>query len=57
MRITMRASRYGCEDGYVVQRYEQGETYDVTDRLARSFIARGYAVPAGALSESSHQLS
>jgi len=46
MRITMLDSRFGSEDGYIVVRYEQGKTYDVTDRLARSFIARGYALPA-----------
>ena len=44
MQILMCDSRFGSEDGYVLKRYEIGQIYDVSDRLARSFIALGYAV-------------
>lgn len=43
--IIMLGTRYGSEDGYIVERYESGKEYDVTPRLASSFIARGYARP------------
>lgn len=45
MQILMCDSRYGSDDGYIVKRYETGQIYEVCDRLARSFIALGYAVP------------
>lgn len=46
MEIKMTCSRFGSPDGYIVERYEKDIVYDMPDRLARSFIARGYGVPA-----------
>lgn len=45
MKITMLATRRGSEDGHVVKRFYEGETYEVADTLARSFIANGWAYP------------
>lgn len=46
MRVTMTKSMPGSEDGIRVRRYEQDETYELSDALARSFIGSKCARPA-----------
>jgi len=43
MKIRMKETRRGTEDGFKVTRYEYGKVYDVSDTLARTFINAGYA--------------
>lgn len=43
MQVTMKETRRGSEDGFTVRCYEQGETYDIADGLARAFLRDGSA--------------
>ena len=47
MKITMKETRRGCNDGFTVQRFIAGEAYasgkDTGDSLACEFVNRGYA--------------
>src|SRR6185312_15024163 len=43
MRITMNETRRGSEDGFDVMRFEKGQTYEVADSLARSFLQNRWA--------------
>lgn len=43
MKVTMKETRRGSEDGCSVRCYEQGETYDLADGLARQFLRDGSA--------------
>ncbi|MDX1974466.1 MAG: hypothetical protein SFT92_02195 [Rickettsiales bacterium] len=43
MHIIMLSTHRGCEDGFVVRRYELGKTYHVADGLASAFIRKGWA--------------
>lgn len=47
MRVRMLQTRRGTEDGFRVRQYKYGKVYEIKERLARSFIAAGYAVPFG----------
>lgn len=49
MRIKMRVTRKGTEDGFVVHEYEAGKEYDVREHLAYQFCACGdaYALADG----------
>ncbi|NBX02715.1 MAG: hypothetical protein EBR02_01345 [Alphaproteobacteria bacterium] len=44
MHIFMLTTHRGSEDGFSLRLFEREEHYDVADTLARSFIARGWAV-------------
>ncbi len=46
MRVVMTKSMPGSEDGVHVQRYQEGETYDLGEALARSFVGSKCARPA-----------
>lgn len=46
MLIKMLETRRGSEDGFVVRRFMQGETYDVADSLAKRFLNDGWAYNA-----------
>lgn len=46
MKIKMLRSKMGSEDGYNTRYYEEGEEYDVSDALAKSFIGENLAEPA-----------
>ena len=39
MKIKMLRSRMGSNDGATTKLYQEGESYDVSDALAESFIA------------------
>lgn len=43
MQITMKETRRGSEDGFTVQRYEAGQSYDVAHTLACQLINNGWA--------------
>ena len=43
MKITMLETRRGTEDGFLVRRYHEGETYEVTHALAVVFLRQGWA--------------
>lgn len=43
MKIKMLQTRRGSEDGFNVQRFEQGQSYDMADSLARQFLKEGWA--------------
>lgn len=45
MRIVMRVTRKGTEDGFVVREFEAGKEYDVREHLAYRLCASGDAVP------------
>ncbi len=45
MRIRMKTTMDGCEDGFTVRTYVAGEEYEVAELLAQSFIAGGDAEP------------
>lgn len=42
--LTMLETRKGTEDGFTVKQYYRGESYEIADGLARSFLAAGFAV-------------
>ncbi len=44
MKIRMKETRRGSEDGFTVKRYHAGSIHDLADSLARSFIRNGWAV-------------
>lgn len=44
MKITMLHTKRGSEDGFVVRQFEAGQTYDVADTLARSFVSQEVAI-------------
>lgn len=44
MKITMLSTRYGSEDGFVVNKFERGQSYDVAHTLAARLINRGHAI-------------
>lgn len=46
MKIKMKESHRGSEYGFAVNFYEEGNTYDVAQSLASSFIQLGWAVKA-----------
>lgn len=46
MKITMKETKRGSEDGHSVRLFEAYKTYDVRDGLARSFFAADVAYPA-----------
>lgn len=46
MQVTMKETRRGSEDGFVVRCYEQGQTYNIADGLAREFLGKGWAEEA-----------
>jgi hypothetical protein len=48
MRIKMRATKAGSEDGFSSRIFAEGEIYEVAELLALSFIAGGDAEPAEA---------
>lgn len=41
--IKMLQTRQGCEDGFTVRQFVEGEIYEVRESLARSFFAAGWA--------------
>jgi len=41
-KIKMLRTGMGTEDGWTVQRYYEGKEYQVSGRLARIFLMRGY---------------
>lgn len=43
MIITMLRTARGTEDGFSIQQFFQGKTYDIRDNLACSFLQRGFA--------------
>lgn len=43
MRITMTQTKNGSDNGEPPKSYEEGETYDVSDRLASVFTGEGFA--------------
>lgn len=43
MRIRMKETRPGSEDGVVVTSYQAGRVYDVGEELGRVFVAEGWA--------------
>lgn len=54
MLIKMLETRRGCEDGHRVHRYVKGETYDMMDGLARTFMMNGWAYNAEEGDEPNH---
>lgn len=46
MLIKMLQTRRGSPDGFIVQRYYKGETYDLPELLARRFLNNGWAYNA-----------
>ena len=44
MRILMLETRRGSEDGFIVRRFDAGQTYELAQMLARRFIRRGWAI-------------
>jgi len=44
MQIRMLETRRGTENGVSIREYRAGEYYEVSDRLARAFIAAGFAI-------------
>lgn len=46
MRVLMTKSMPGSEDGIHIKRYEAGETYELGDDLAHSFLTSKAARPA-----------
>lgn len=53
-KITMTATREGADDGFTVRTYEEGRDYDVSDDLARAFVADKAAVFSGGGAEPPH---
>lgn len=47
MRITMLSTDQGSENGFRIQTYEAGHTYDLSDTLAEQFLQRGTAQAVG----------
>jgi len=43
MLIKMLKNSLGAEDGYTVKEYLEGNEYNISDNLAKSFIAKGKA--------------
>ena len=43
MKVKMLQTKRGTEDGFTVQQYLEGSTYDLTDQLAKNFLATGVA--------------
>lgn len=43
-RVTMLYTRRGTEDGFTVQQFKEGVSYDMANHLARYFITKGWAV-------------
>ena len=46
MRIKMRETRLGSENGYDVFLYQKGQIYDVGESLATSFLNANFAEKA-----------
>lgn len=44
MRVKMLETRRGTEDGYTIRKYYRNEEYEMSDSLARAFLAAGFAV-------------
>ena len=44
MIVHMKHTRHGCENGFNVNRYDAGKTYDVTRSLALEFLRNDYAI-------------
>lgn len=56
MRVTMLETRRGASNGFTVKRYDQGEEYELSDRLALNFISQGAAnLPARSRSNASEK--
>lgn len=51
MKIKMLRQTMGCDDGFTVMTYEAGEVYEVSDDLARCFLADGSAEEVKNLSD------
>ena len=49
MQVTMLYTRRGSQDGFTVERFVEGNTYDMSDTLARSFVRDGQAYIAGSV--------
>lgn len=47
MLVTMLQTRKGTEDGFKVEEYAEGESYDICSSLANAFIRSGFAKKAG----------
>lgn len=43
MQVRMLETRRGTEDGYVVRRFDKGETYEMGAFLAHRFLVNGWA--------------
>jgi hypothetical protein len=43
MKIKMLRNSLGSDDGHTVKHYDAGETYDVSDDLAKSFVGEKIA--------------
>lgn len=44
MKVKIKIDCLGSENGYVIQNFKAGMEYDITDKLAKSFIERGLAL-------------
>lgn len=44
MRIRMKETKIGSNSGFDIQRYKEGEVYEVSDALSTLFINGGHAV-------------
>ncbi len=44
MNVLMKETRRGWKDGFTCRQYVEGETYDIADDLARTFIRAGFAI-------------
>ena len=49
MQIQMTQTTRGSQDGFTIERFHEGQTYDVRHGLASQFIARKQAVQVNAL--------
>lgn len=43
MKIIMKRTEVGTEDGFTTMYYEVGTCYDVREHLARYFVSKGFA--------------
>ena len=44
MQVTMLYTRRGSQDGFAVEQFIEGNTYNMSDTLARSFVRSGQAI-------------
>ena len=56
MKVKIKVNCPGSEDGCKILHFEAGKEYDITDKLANSFIKRGKAIDSNSIVEEAKEI-